>query len=114
VYRPDRVLLDSSAQPLMLRKVACIGLGIRRLELETCPFQILTSLGGTSDRSNFMTCERLSVQLKPNHVTDSFRLGVSTVIATESYDVLVGGVVLYPMGFQMDYWTEITTYRPGW
>jgi hypothetical protein len=27
VYRPDRVLLDSGAQPLMSRKAACIGLG---------------------------------------------------------------------------------------
>jgi len=40
VYKLDRVLLDSGAQPLMLGKVACIGLGIRRLELEPCPFQI--------------------------------------------------------------------------
>jgi hypothetical protein len=38
MYRPDRVLLDSCAQPLMLGKVTCIGLGIRRLELEPCPF----------------------------------------------------------------------------
>ena len=30
VYRPDRVLLDSGAQPLMLGKAACIGLGIRK------------------------------------------------------------------------------------
>jgi hypothetical protein len=28
MFRPDRVLLDSSAQPLMLGKAACIGLGI--------------------------------------------------------------------------------------
>ncbi len=61
MYRPDRVLLDSSAQPLMLGKAACIGLDIQRSELELCPFQIQTSLGGTSDRSHFMTCERLSV-----------------------------------------------------
>jgi hypothetical protein len=62
-----------------------------------------------------MTRERLSVQMKPDHVTNSSRLGVTTiVIAIESYDVLVGGVVLYPMGFQMDYWIEIVTYRPGW
>ncbi|KAH8975228.1 hypothetical protein BDL97_01G144200 [Sphagnum fallax] len=40
VYKPDRVLLDSGAQPLMLGKAACIGLGIRRSELELCPFQI--------------------------------------------------------------------------
>jgi hypothetical protein len=106
VYRPDRVLLDSGAQPLMLGKVACISLGIWRSELESCPFQIQTSLGGTSDRSNFMTRERLLVQMKPDHVSDSSRLGMTIiVIAAESYDVLVGGAMLYPMGFQMDYWT---------
>ncbi len=36
------------------------------------------------------------------------------VIAAESYDVLIGGVMLYLMGFQMDYWMETTTYRLGW
>jgi hypothetical protein len=61
VYRPNRVLLDSSAQPLMLGKTTCIGLGIRRLELEQCPFQIQTSLGGASDRFHFIARERLSV-----------------------------------------------------
>jgi hypothetical protein len=61
VYRPDRVLLDCGAQPLMLGKAACIGLGIRRSELEPCPFQIQTSLGGANDRSYFMTHERLSL-----------------------------------------------------
>ncbi len=61
MYRPDRVLLDFGAQPLMLGKVTCIGLGIRRLELEPCPFQVQTSLGGANDKSHFMTRERLSV-----------------------------------------------------
>jgi hypothetical protein len=100
VYKPYRVLLDSSAQPLMLGKGACIGLGIRRSELELCPFQIQTSLGGATDKSNFMTHEKLSMQMKPDHVTNSSRLGVTTVVtAAESYDVLIGGAVLYPMGF---------------
>jgi hypothetical protein len=41
--------------------------------------------------------------MKPDHVTDSSRLGVTAVVtAAESYDVLVGSAVLYPMGFQMD------------
>jgi len=62
-----------------------------------------------------MTCERLSVQMKPYHVTDSSRLVMIVVVTTtESYDVLVGGVVLYLMGFQMDYWTKTMTYQPGW
>ncbi len=53
--------------------------------------------------------------MKLNHAINTFRLGVIVVvIATESYDVLVGGVVLYPMDFQMDYWTETTTYQPSW
>jgi hypothetical protein len=99
----------------MLGKVACIGLGIWRSELELCPFQIQTSFGGANDRFHFMTHERLSVQMKLDHATDSFRLGVTAiVIAAKSYDVLVGGVVLYPMGFQMDYWTETTAYQFGW
>jgi hypothetical protein len=58
-----------------------------------------------------MTRERLSVQMKSNHVTDSSRLGVIVVVAAaESYDVQVGGVVLYLMGFQTNYWMETTTY----
>ncbi len=53
--------------------------------------------------------------MRPNHATNSFRLGVTAVvIEVESYDVLVGGVMLYLMGFQMDYWTETTAYQPDW
>jgi hypothetical protein len=74
----------------MLGKATCIGLGIRRSELEPCPFQIQTSLGGTNDRSHFMTHERLLVQLRPDHATNSFRLGVIVVVTiTKSYDVLL-------------------------
>jgi len=115
VYKPYQVLLNCGAQPLMLGKATCIGLGIRRSKLEPCPFQIRTSLGGTNDRSHFMTHERLLVQLRSDHATNSFRLGVITIVTiAESYDVLIGGVVLYLMGFQMDYWMETVTYRLGW
>ncbi|PTQ39138.1 hypothetical protein MARPO_0047s0110 [Marchantia polymorpha] len=115
VYVPTRVLLDSGAQPLMLGKIACISLGVRRSELEPCPFQIQTSLGGTSDRSYRMTRECISMQLRHGHAQDSLQFGVRAVVTSaESYDVLVGGAVLYPMGFRMDYWTETAAYRPGW
>jgi hypothetical protein len=44
------------------------------------------------------------VQMKLDHATNSSKLGVTTVVTTsESYDVLVGGAMLYLMGFQMDY-----------
>jgi hypothetical protein len=52
--------------------------------------------------------------MRPDHVTDSSKLGVTiVVIAIESYDVVIRGAVLYPMGVQMDYWTEIAVYQPG-
>ncbi len=82
VYRPDRVLLDFGAQPLMLGKATCIGLGIRRSKLEPCPFQIQTSLGGASDRFHFMTCERLLIQMRPDHAIDNSRLGMTIVVIT--------------------------------
>jgi hypothetical protein len=31
-----------------------------------------------------------------------------------SYDVLVGGVVLYPLGVTIDFWEETTYYCLGW
>jgi len=47
-----------------------------------------------------MTRERLSMQMRSDHATNNSRLGTITVVATvESYDILVGGVVLYSMGF---------------
>ncbi|BBN05379.1 hypothetical protein Mp_3g12620 [Marchantia polymorpha subsp. ruderalis] len=112
---PARLIGRGLSVPLMLGKIACISLGVRRSELEPCPFQIQTSLGGTSDRSYRMTRERISVQLRHGHAQDSSQFGVRAVVTSaESYDVLVGGAVLYPMEFRMDYWTETAAYRPGW
>jgi len=31
-----------------------------------------------------------------------------------SYDVLVGDIVLYLMGFVLDFWEEIISYNPRW
>jgi hypothetical protein len=59
-----------------------------------------------------MTREKLLVQMRLDHATDSSRLGVTVVVTITSYDVLVGGAVLYSMGFQMDYWTETMAYCP--
>ena len=32
----------------------------------------------------------------------------------ESYDVLVGAMVMYPMDFTIDSWNETSSYRPRW
>ncbi len=31
-----------------------------------------------------------------------------------SYDVLVEGLVLYPLGITIDFWEETAYYHPGW
>jgi hypothetical protein len=31
-----------------------------------------------------------------------------------SYDVLVGGPILYALGVTLDFWEETTYYQPGW
>ncbi|CAM6122943.1 unnamed protein product [Calypogeia fissa] len=57
----------------------------------------------------------LSVDLFPDHATDSSTMQLTALVTTaESYDVLVGCAVLYPMGFQIDYWTETASFRLGW
>jgi hypothetical protein len=62
-----------------------------------------------------MTKGMLSVDLFSGHATDSSTMQLPTVVMTaESYDVLVGCVVLYPMEFQLDYWTETASFKPRW
>ncbi len=58
-----------------------------------------------------MRRERLSILMKPNHAINNFRLGMTAIVtAAKSYDVFIGVVVLYSMGFQMDDWTENAAY----
>jgi len=40
------------------------------------------------------------MQMRLDHVINSSRLGtIAVVVTVELYHILVGGVVLYPMGF---------------
>jgi hypothetical protein len=52
----------------------------------------------------------LSLKLNQEDVDD---VGFMKVKA-KSYDVLVRTTMLYPMGFTLDFWEEIASYRPGW
>ncbi len=45
-YQPLKVLLDSNVQPLMLGKTIVDGLGLTDVNLDPCPYHILTSMGG--------------------------------------------------------------------
>jgi hypothetical protein len=98
----------------MLGRAAIEGLGLTKGTLELCPFTINTSTGG-SEKAYGLTAQPLVVKFKPDDVMDSSAIKVQTVVTqAESYDVLVGATILYPMGFLMDFWSETTSYRPGW
>ena len=106
VFTPRRVLLDSGAQPLMLGKAAIEGLELRKRALEKCPFTINTSMGG-SEIATGITAKELLLQIRPNDVMDAGSIKAKAIVTeAESYDVLVGATVLYPMGFVIDFWDE--------
>lgn len=55
------------------------------------------------------------MKLRNDDARDRSQLEVRDVVTLATlYDVLVDGAVLYPMDFEMDYWTKTTAYRPGW
>jgi hypothetical protein len=114
VFVPQRVLLDSGAQPLMLGASAVAGLELTKDTLEECPWTISTSMGGT-ERTTGITKAKLSLKLNQEDVEDAGFMKVKAIVTeAKSYDVLVGTTVLYPMGFTLDFWEEIASYRPGW
>jgi hypothetical protein len=54
------------------------------------------------------------MQLNPNHPTNQLSIWVQTMVTNAiSYDVLIKGVVLYPIGFVLDFWEEIASYILG-
>jgi hypothetical protein len=56
----------------------------------------------------------LSLKLNQEDVEDAGFMKVKAIVTeTKSYDVLVGTTVLYSMGFTVDFWEEIASYRLG-
>jgi hypothetical protein len=70
---------------------------------------------GGAERDTGITKAELSLKLNQEDVEDAGFMRVkASVTEAKSYDVLVGSTVLYPMGFTLDFWEEIASYRPGW
>jgi hypothetical protein len=114
VFVPRRVLLNLGAQSLMLGASAIEGLGLTKDNLEKCPWTISTSIGGT-EHATAITKGELALKLNQDDVEDASFMKVKAIVTeAKSYDVLVGSTVLYPMGFTLDFWEEIASYRPGW
>jgi hypothetical protein len=59
---------------------------------------------GASKKAHGLTKINTLVQLNPNHPTNQSIIQVQVVVTIGlSYDVLVWGVVLYPMGFILSF-----------
>ena len=110
---PQKVLLDTGAQPVMLGKLLAESLGLVASDLDPCPFTIATSLGGMEQPTG-LTREPLRLLL--NVGTDAFtHISVRCVVTSAtSYDILLGQQALYPSGFGHDSWTEEAWFRRGW
>jgi hypothetical protein len=69
-------------------------------------------MGGTEHAIGITKIE-LSLQLNSNNVEVASFMKVKAIVTeAKSYDVLVESTVLYPMGFTLDFWEEMASYRP--
>jgi len=94
----------------MLGKDVIDGLGLTNAGLD----QILTSMGG-SKKVRRLTKQEIVIQVNPNKPIDYIIVQARVVLThVTSFDVLVGGVVLYPLRVTIDFWEETAYYCPRW
>ena len=101
---PNRVLLDTGAQLVMLGRRLANELGLVPHDLDPCPFTIATSLGGTKQPTGF-TKEPLRLQFKVGASSYIYIAVRCVVTSATTYDILLGQQALYPIGFGHG-WTE--------
>lgn len=98
----------------MLGKAAIEIMDLNKGILNPCPFIIKTSMRGLKEATK-ITAQPLLIKLRPNDVMDVPTIKINAVITQgESFEVLVGAIVLYPMDFTLDFWNEMASYRCGW
>jgi hypothetical protein len=105
------MLFDSNAQPLMLGRVVVDGLGLTNVDIGPYSYHIFTSMGGL-EKARKLTKQKIMIQVNLNKLTNFITVRAQVVVThVMSYDVLVGGVLLYPLGVTIDFWEEILYYR---
>ena len=102
---PQRVLMDTGAQSVMLGKRLAAELGLVASNLDSCPFMVATSLGGT-EQPRGITKEPLHLRFQVGSDAYAYIVIRCVVTNAETYDNLVGQHALYPIGFALDNWTE--------
>jgi hypothetical protein len=94
----------------MLGEIVINGFGLTDVDIDLCPYQILTCMGGL-EKARRLTKQEIVIQVNSNKLTNYIIVWPRVVV---SCDVLVGGVVLYPLGVTIDFWEEIAYYCCVW
>ena len=98
---PQMILMDTGAQPVMLEKRLAVELGLVASDLDSCPFMVATSLGGT-EQPREITKEPLRLRFQVGSDAYAYTVVRCVVTNAETYDILVGQQALYPIGFGLD------------
>jgi hypothetical protein len=73
----------------MLGKIVIDGLGLTNVDLDPCPYHILTSMGGLEEAQR-LTKQEIVIQVNPNKPVHYIIVQVQTLVThAMSYDVLV-------------------------
>ena len=86
---PQRVLMDTSAQPVMLDKRLAVELGLVASDLDSCLFMVATSLGGT-EQSSGITKEPIRLRFQVGSNAYAYTAIRCVVTNAETYDILMG------------------------
>jgi hypothetical protein len=97
----------------MLGKTIVYGFGLIDVNLDPCPYENFTSMGGL-EKAQGLTKHEIVIQINDNKPINYTIVWAQVVVThVTSYDVLVGGVVLHPLGVTIDFWEETTYYCLG-
>jgi len=97
----------------MLGKATINGLILTNADFDQFPYHILTSMGGLK-KAQGLAKHKIAIQVNPNKPINYNTMQVQMVVThATSYEVLVGGMVLHPLGVTIDFWEETTYYCLG-
>jgi hypothetical protein len=110
---PVNVLLDSGAEPVLLGKRTTALLGLTAADIVPCPFKISTSAGGQEVPVGW-TRDPLLLTFRGDTREITPFATRCVVTESETYDVLLGMHVMYPLGIGHDPWEETAWLRPDY
>lgn len=112
-WAPERVLIDTGAEPVLLGRRVQQALGLCGAKLELSSVNIATS-AGTKERVVGVTKAPIKITSNPRRAGECSVYVKCLVSEAENYDVLLGSDATYWPGLSVDTYTEQAYYRPAW